>query len=356
MVEPTTIEELADIVTDRKSILPVGGKTKDKLCDVDSDVLVSTKGLSGITSYDPSEYTITALAGTPVKAVNEALEAKGQYLPFSPVLVDAGATLGGTVASGLSGSGRFRYGGIRDFLLGITMVGGTGTITTSGGRVVKNAAGFDLPKLMVGSLGRLGILAEMTFKVFPAAKATRTVQVTCASHANAVQKMIRTANARWELEAIDYRTSDNVLFLRVGAPEEAVDALASDIASTWKEDSSILNSDQVWRAIREFEWVPEKHAIAKVPVSPKQIEPLIKSITYIGIKHFHLSAGGAQAWLAIPEDINWDDLNRKLSELPLSGLVFKGRAPSLWIGQRPDRAIDTAIAKVFDPDSRFLPL
>src|SRR5207253_6842143 len=126
-----------------------------------------TAGLRGITEYDPSEFTFTAGAGTPVREIVAALAESGQYLPFDPMLVEAGATLGGTVAAGLSGPGRFRFGGVRDFILGVRFVDGAGRLLRMGGKVVKNAAGFDLPKFFCGSLGRFGLIVEATFKVFP---------------------------------------------------------------------------------------------------------------------------------------------------------------------------------------------
>ena len=101
-------------------------------------------GLRGIVEYDPEELTITALAGTPVRVVQEALAAHGQHLPFDPPLARAGATLGGVVAAGTSGSGGHRHGGVRDFIIGARFVDGTGALVGAGGRVVKNAAGFDL--------------------------------------------------------------------------------------------------------------------------------------------------------------------------------------------------------------------
>src|SRR4029079_10168517 len=115
----------------------------------------------------PSEFTFTALAGTPIKEIVHALGERGQYLPFDPMLVDSGATLGGTIASGLSGPGRFRFGGVRDFILGVQFVDGMGRLLRMGGKVVKNSAGFDVPKFLTGSLGRFGLITEATFKVFP---------------------------------------------------------------------------------------------------------------------------------------------------------------------------------------------
>ena len=107
------------------------------------------------------------LAGTRVSEVVATLGEQGQYLPFDPLLADSGATIGGTVASNASGPGRFRFGGIRDFLLGVRFVDGRGNCIRGGGQVVKNAAGFDYPKLLVGSQGKLGLIYELTFKVFP---------------------------------------------------------------------------------------------------------------------------------------------------------------------------------------------
>src|SRR4029079_6930035 len=122
---------------------------------------------------------------------------RGQYLPFDPKCVEAGATLGGTVASGLSGPGRFRFGGLRDFILGVRFVDGAGRLLRMGGKVVKNAAGFDLPKFFVGSLGRFGVLAEMTFKVFPRPQSARTFMLAAGSLDAAARVLIETANSRY---------------------------------------------------------------------------------------------------------------------------------------------------------------
>ena len=99
--------------------------------------------------------------------------AHGQYLPFDPPLTAAGATIGGTVAAGINGPCRYRFGGIRDFLIGARIVDGEAAHPAGGGKVVKNAAGFLLHQAMVGSCGTLGVLAELTFKVFPAPRRTR---------------------------------------------------------------------------------------------------------------------------------------------------------------------------------------
>ena len=141
--------------------------------------------LAGIVEHTPEECTFTALAGTRISDIERLLAQHGQYLPFDPPLAVAGATLGGTVAAGVNGSCRYRYGGARDFLIGARIVDGRGRLTRSGGKVVKNAAGFLLHQALVGSCGTLGILAELTFKVFPAAEAHATIRVDAADLASA---------------------------------------------------------------------------------------------------------------------------------------------------------------------------
>src|SRR5262249_33630076 len=112
---PTSISELVDAVRSTPRLIPVCAGTKSRLSAVDATP-ISMAGIRGIIEYEPSEFTFTALAGTPVAEIANALRERGQYLPFDPMWQEAGATLGGTVASGLSGPGRFRFGGLRDFI------------------------------------------------------------------------------------------------------------------------------------------------------------------------------------------------------------------------------------------------
>src|SRR3954453_23855872 len=138
-LSPENLTELVDAVRSTPHLLAVGAGTKPRLSAVDA-VKLSTARLCGISEYDPSEFTFTAAAGTPVREIAAALAERGQYLPFDPMLVEAGARLGVTVASGLNGPGRFRFGGVRDFILGGRFVDGAGRLMRMGGKVVKNAA------------------------------------------------------------------------------------------------------------------------------------------------------------------------------------------------------------------------
>ena len=169
----------------------------------DGAVGLDVSGLAGIIEYEPGEFTFTALAGTPIAEIDAALAEHGQFLPFDPPLVEAGATLGGTVAAGLSGPGRYRYGGVRDFILGVRYVDGAGEVVRTGGKVVKNAAGFDISKLMAGSLGALGVLVELSFKVFPKPEGYATLCVLHPTLDDALASLHRLTSSQMDFFAID---------------------------------------------------------------------------------------------------------------------------------------------------------
>ncbi|MCP4192224.1 MAG: FAD-binding protein, partial [Planctomycetaceae bacterium] len=116
------------MVKSEASVLPVGNRTKQPLATDPKASLVSLRNMKGILEYEPSEFTFTAFAGTTITEVNQALQQRHQYLPFDPMLIAAGATLGGSVGAGLSGPGRFRYGGLRDFVLGVKFLSGDGQV------------------------------------------------------------------------------------------------------------------------------------------------------------------------------------------------------------------------------------
>jgi FAD/FMN-containing dehydrogenase len=132
--------------------------------------------LSGIASYEPTELVVTARAGTRLSDLESALEQHGQCLPFEPPRFAAGGTLGGMVAAGLSGPARASVGSVRDHVLGVTLLNGRGEILTFGGQVTKNVAGYDVSRLMAGSLGILGVICEVSLKVLPVSVATATLR------------------------------------------------------------------------------------------------------------------------------------------------------------------------------------
>ena len=237
ILRPTTPDQVQDAVAAAPALRIRGGGSKPALSTPPSNVaLLEMSAVAGIVAYESSEFVFTALAGTPVAEIAAELEQHNQYLPFDPMLVERGATLGGVVAANTAGPGRHRFGGVRDFLLGVRFVDGQGQLIRGGGKVVKNAAGFDFPKLMVGSLGRLGVLVELSFKVFPRPPAYATLQATYPSLDAGVAALCNLLSAPLDLEALDLEVSDAgpdagaTLWLRLGGLPEMFEARAASAA------------------------------------------------------------------------------------------------------------------------------
>jgi len=173
------LQQLADQViraNERKTALEIrGGGTKAFYGEAACGQMLDTRSLCGISSYEPTELVITARAGTPLAELEAALSERGQCLPFEPPRFAPGGTIGGMVAAGLAGPARASVGSVRDYVLGITMLNGRGEMLTFGGQVMKNVAGYDVSRLMAGSLGVLGVICEVSLKVLPVPPVSATL-------------------------------------------------------------------------------------------------------------------------------------------------------------------------------------
>jgi glycolate oxidase FAD binding subunit len=139
--------------------------------------LLDMQPCNGITSYEPTELVVTVKAGTPLAELDDALLQQGQYLPFDPPRFGGdGGTVGGMVAAGLAGPARASVGSVRDYVLGATMINGSGELLSFGGQVMKNVAGYDVSRLLAGSLGVLGVICEVSLKVLPLPVASATLR------------------------------------------------------------------------------------------------------------------------------------------------------------------------------------
>jgi glycolate oxidase FAD binding subunit len=153
-----------------------GGGTKAFYGNSAPGELLDTRAHSGIVNYEPSELVLTAHSGTPLREVESALEPQGQMLAFEPPYFGSGATLGGCISAGLSGPRRVAVGAVRDFVLGIEMIDGRGSLQRFGGQVMKNVAGYDVSRLVCGALGTLGLITSVSIKVLPRPVAELTLQ------------------------------------------------------------------------------------------------------------------------------------------------------------------------------------
>lgn len=175
----TLIDQMRAACSRRESLRIVGGDTKRFYGRQIDGTPLEIAGHAGILRYDPAELVLTARAGTRLADVEAALCERGQHLPFEPPAFGSAATLGGTVAAGLAGPARVARGPVRDHVLGATLLTGDGRVLKFGGEVMKNVAGYDVSRLLVGSLGVLGVLLDVSLKVLPLPPATQTLRVAC---------------------------------------------------------------------------------------------------------------------------------------------------------------------------------
>jgi glycolate oxidase FAD binding subunit len=173
VARPSTTEEAVEIVRfaakDKLGVVPVGARTKLSIGATPAryDIALDMSAMSQICHYDPADLTVSVGGGMSLATLNATLRERNQFLPLL-VPFYSQATVAGTIASGIDSPLRQAYGTARDFLLGAEFIDGTGALVKSGGRVVKNVAGYDLHKLLIGSLGSLGVITRLNFRTFPA--------------------------------------------------------------------------------------------------------------------------------------------------------------------------------------------
>jgi glycolate oxidase FAD binding subunit len=243
------VHRLSQIVREaasqRRPLCIRGGGTKDFYGGPVYGYKLNSSDYRGIVSYEPSELVLTARAGTPLAEVESVLREKNQMLGFEPPHFGAGATIGGCVAAGLSGPRRPYAGAVRDFVLGVRLLNGLGEELRFGGQVMKNVAGYDVSRLMAGSLGTLGMLLEVSLKVLPI-PATQTTLVLECSEAEAISLMNQWAGKPLPITATAFRNGE--LRVRLSGARIAVEAAAKKIGGTAMASET---AERFWVAIRE---------------------------------------------------------------------------------------------------------
>jgi glycolate oxidase FAD binding subunit len=219
-----------------------GGGSKDFYGNELRGEVLDTRGYRGIVDYEPSELVVTARCGTPLAEVEQALAERGQCLPFEPPHFGA-ATLGGCIASGLSGPRRAAAGALRDFVLGVKLVDGKGRLLQFGGQVMKNVAGYDVSRLAAGSLGTLGLITEASLKVLPRPATEVTLQLEM-PQAGALERMNRWAGQPLAISATAW--FDGVLSVRLSGAAVAVQSAQRAVGG-----QEIADGASYWRALRE---------------------------------------------------------------------------------------------------------
>jgi len=225
--------------TAEKPLCIRGGGSKDFYGETPHGEVLDTRGHCGITAYEPTELVITARCGTPLAEIEAALAEQNQFLPFEPPSFGP-ATIGGAVAVGLSGPRRAAVGALRDFVLGVTILSGVPSRLTFGGQVMKNVAGYDVSRLIAGSMGTLGLILEVSIKVLPRPVAEATLRFDLPQ-----AKALESLNA-WGGQPLPISAScwhEDVLTLRLSGADAAVAAAKQKLGGEVAADASAFWSD-----------------------------------------------------------------------------------------------------------------
>lgn len=222
-----------------------GGGSKDFYGLALAGEILDTRSHSGIVSYAPSELVMTARSGTPLAEIEAVLAREGQMLGFEPPHFGEDATLGGCIAAGLSGPRRATAGAVRDFVLGIQLLDGTGRTLNFGGQVMKNVAGFDISRMMAGSLGTLGLILEASFKVLPKPVVETTVRIEM-PQARALEHLNGWAGKPLPISASCWL--DEVLCVRLSGARSAVGETCAQLGG---EVVDVEEAAACWHAWRE---------------------------------------------------------------------------------------------------------
>jgi glycolate oxidase FAD binding subunit len=269
-----------------------GGGSKDFYGDPVQGELLETAPYAGVANYEPSELVVTVRAGTPLAELEALLATQGQCLPFEPPHFGGGATVGGMVATALAGPARASVGGVRDYVLGLTMINGRGELLTFGGQVMKNVAGYDVSRLVAGSLGTLGVIVEVSLKVLPVAPAEATLKFQM-GQAEALRRLNEWGGQPLPLNASCWveDAGAGTLFLRLRGAVAAVDA-ACKLLGGERQDNIQVAAD--WQACRDqrLPWFAERGERDLWRLSVPQTAPALE-LPEAPLVEWH----GAQRWV-----------------------------------------------------------
>ncbi|QID18719.1 glycolate oxidase subunit GlcE [Nitrogeniibacter mangrovi] len=322
-----------------------GGGTKDFYGQHLAGEVLDTRAHAGVVSYEPTELVVTARAGTPLAELERVLAEQGQMLGFEPPHFGEGATVGGCVAAGLSGPRRATAGAVRDFVLGVRVIDGRGEALHFGGEVMKNVAGYDVSRLMAGSLGTLALITEVSFKVLPRPAAEITLQFEMEG-ASAIEIFNEWAGEPLPVSATAW--CDGQAWVRLSGAEAAVAAAARQLGGDRLEPAA---AEAFWRGLRE-----QRHDFfaAEAPLWRLSLPSVTPPLGLGGARL--IEWGGAQRWFRCEERAG--QVREQIRALGGHATLFRGGDRAAGVFHPLDPVMDTLQARLkhaFDPAGIFGP-
>jgi glycolate oxidase FAD binding subunit len=360
MLEPRDAADLAEIVANaaaqgRKLELRGGGTKADFGAPREAEV-VSLSRMTGVVDYDPAELVLTVRAGTLLSEVHALVASEGQMLAFEP-WGDPGATIGGTMAAGVAGSRRVTAGSARDHLLGLTAVSGRGEVFVAGAKVVKNVTGYDLPKLMAGSWGRIGAMTELTVKVLPAPREVVTLAARDLDPAAAHAAMACALGSNAEVSAAA-ALSDGTVLLRVAgfAPSVAARCAAlPGLLAGHCELKEMAEAAPLW--LQAMTGAGLKGAVRWDVHLPPRAAPALIAALPAG-SDWAMDWGGGRVWVGTDAE---DDSVRAAAgrlggeaRLVLAPETMRAQVPAFHPRAQGVLALEARVRRAFDPKGVFV--
>jgi len=301
-------DQVTEAISQKRALYIQGNNTKAFLgneCDAST---LDVSNHSGILHYEPTELVITARAGTPLSEIIHNLDAHQQMLAFEPPAFGEHATLGGTIACNLSGPRRPYTGAARDYVLGCRMINGQGQIMQFGGEVMKNVAGYDVSRLMTGSLGTLGILLDVSLKVVPKPQK----EITISKEVSAEQALQLMAHWRQQPAPISASCHDGQqLFFRLSGTEQALKAARNKIGGERVDNDTLF-----WQRLNEHQ-----HAFFNTRKKVWRLSlPSTAPLLELEGKTM-MDWGGAQRWLV--SDANPETVRTKVASIGGHATVYR---------------------------------
>jgi len=344
-----TFKERIATATASKSPLRIKGNgTKDWYGQSLQGEVLDTTAYSGIIAYDPTELVITARAGTNLREIGKALSEKNQMLAFEPPRFDGLATIGGIVASGLSGPRRQAVGAVRDFVLGAVLMDGKADVLHFGGQVMKNVAGYDVSRLLTGSMGTLGLILEVSIKVLPRPVAQQSLQF-----AMTQEQALHQLNV-WGGQPLPMSASswhNGLLAIRLSGAQAAVDAAIKKIGG-----DALPDPEKFWDRLREqehafFDGVMQDKEYGLWRLSVPSIAPVLNLQGEQCIEW-----GGAQRWLKTTASAS--AVRAVAEQAGGHATLFKGGDKSVGVFHPLQPAVERIhrnLKNAFDPAGIFNP-